>query len=102
VADPTADAETRATAPYHVYVRRHEPQIVFGAIDTGVENRARGDGRTFLDELWTGAPFADHRQFMSAATRVAEAWQQAGRLAAAERRAVLDAAAKAERELAVG
>jgi DUF1680 family protein len=102
VADPSASAESRQTAPYHVYVRRHEPQIVFGSIDSGIANGAREDGLTFLDELWTEAPFANHRQFMTAVTRIAGAWQQAGRLTARDRTAVIDAASKAERDLAQG
>jgi DUF1680 family protein len=100
VADPSANAESRATAPYHLYVRRHEPQVVFGSIDSGVANRAREDGRTFLDEVWAGAPFAGHRQFVAAVTRVAAAWQAAERLSPAERTAVVAAAGRAERDLA--
>jgi len=100
VADPSADAESRATSPYHVYVRRHEPQIVFGSIDAGVANRPRETGLTFLDEIWNEAPFANHRAFVAAVTRIAGAWQQAGRFTTQERTAVIDAAGKAERELA--
>jgi DUF1680 family protein len=99
VADPSADAESRNTAPYHVYVRRDEPQIVFRSIDSGVPNRAREDGLTLLDELWSEAPFTNHKQFMTAVNRIAMAWQQAGRLSATERSAVVSAAGKAEREL---
>jgi len=99
VADPSADAESRNTAPYHVYMRRDEPQIVFRSIDSGVPNRAREDGLTFLDELWSEAPFANHKQFMTAVNRIAGTWQQAGRLSATERSAVVAAAGKAEREL---
>jgi uncharacterized protein len=99
VADPSADAESRNTAPYHVYVRRDEPQIVFGSIDAGVPNRARDDGLTFLDELWNDAPFATHQEFMTAVNRIASAWQAAARLSAAEHAAVVAAAGKAEPEL---
>ena len=72
---------------------------LFGSIDAGVPNRARDDGLTFLDELWSEAPFANYRQFMTAVNRIAAAWQQAGRFSAAEREAVIAAARKAEREL---
>jgi len=82
-----------------VYVRRDEPQIMFGSLDSGVANRAGTNGLTFLDELWNDAPFTSHRQFMTAVTRVATAWQQAGRLTAQEQTAITDAARKAEREL---
>jgi DUF1680 family protein len=98
VADPSTEAESR-TAPYHVYVRRHEPAIVFRSIDSGVANRAREDGLTFLDALWDGAPFRSHRDFMTAVNRTAGIWRQAGRLSEQERTAVVAAAAKAEREL---
>jgi DUF1680 family protein len=101
VADPSADAQSRQTAPYHLYVRRDEPQIVFGSVDAGVANTARPDGLTFLDELWAGAPFTDHRQFVTAVTRIAGAWQQAGRLTAPDRTAIINAATKAERDLAL-
>ncbi len=100
VADPSADPEARATAPYHVYVRRDEPKIVFGSIDSGVANRAGDKGLTFLDEVWSEAPFANHRQFVTAVTRIAGAWQQADRITAGERSAIIAAAGKSERELA--
>ncbi|MER6562524.1 beta-L-arabinofuranosidase domain-containing protein, partial [Streptomyces sp. NPDC001027] len=45
-------------ARYHAYFRRVEPVVVFGASDSGVPNRSRGDGLTFLDVLWQQAPFA--------------------------------------------
>ena len=62
VADPASEAGTDAppTKPYHLYVRRHEPQIVFGSIDAGVPNAKREDGLTFLDVLWSDAPFSPH------------------------------------------
>ena len=100
VADPSADPEARATAPYHMYVRRDEPQIVFGSIDTGVANQAGDKGLTFLDEVWSEAPFANHRQFVAAVTRIAGAWQQAGRITPGDRSAIVAAAGKAERDLA--
>ena len=99
VADPSADPDARATAPYHLYVRRDEPQIVFGSIDSGVANRAGTNGLTFLDELWNEAPFTNHRQFMTVVTRIAAAWQQSGKFSAAERSAIVATAGKAEREL---
>jgi hypothetical protein len=64
-----------------------------------VPNHAREDGVTFLDELWSEAPFANHKQFMSAVNRIATAWQQAGKLSATERSAIVSAAGNAESEL---
>jgi len=101
VADPAAaeGPQLPATAPYHIYIRRQEPQVVFGSIDSGVPNRSRDDRLTFLDVLWDAAPFADHRVFTAAVSRLATEWQQAGRLTAQERSAIVDAAGKAERDL---
>jgi DUF1680 family protein len=99
VADPGADGEHAPTKPYHVYVRRHEPEIVFGSIAAGVSNHARPDGLTFLDVVWDQAPFTDHGRFKSAVGRIAAEWQQAGRLTVQERAAIISAAARAEREL---
>jgi hypothetical protein len=100
VADPApAGAEPPPTKPYHVYVRRHEPQIVFGSIDAGVPNAKREDGLTFLDVLWANAPFTNHRALTSAVGRIAAEWEKAGRFTAQERAAVVTAAGKAEQEL---
>jgi uncharacterized protein len=101
VADPASQggAETPPTKPYHVYVRRQEPQIVFGSIDSGVPNKTRDDRLTFLDVLWDEAPFANHRVFTSAVTRIATEWEKAGRFTAQERAAVVSAAGKADRDL---
>src|SRR5262249_2201502 len=68
VSDP---GQGRETQPYHMYVRRHEPQIVFGSVDSGVANGKREDGVTFLDAVWAGAPFPDHGKFVAAVERVA-------------------------------
>jgi DUF1680 family protein len=101
VADPASQtgAETLPTKPYHAYVRRHEPQIVFGSIDSGIANRSRDDRLTFLDVLWDEAPFTNHRAFTSAVGRIAADWEKAGRFTAQERASVVNAAGKAERNL---
>jgi hypothetical protein len=101
VADPAQGTENTPARPYHIYVRRQEPQIIFGGIDSGVPNRAGDDKLTFLDVVWADAPFASHRQFTAAVDRVAAAWEQAGRLSAAERKAIASAAAKAEAAMKV-
>ena len=53
-----SDPDPSVASPYHLYVRREEPAIVFGSIDSGVPNRSRDDGLTFLDMVWDEAPFA--------------------------------------------
>lgn len=56
-------------APYHAYFKRAEPVVVFGAAASGVPNRARGDGLTFLDVLWGQAPFATSGRFVPGGAR---------------------------------
>jgi hypothetical protein len=97
VADPVGGRDTQ---PYHVYVRRHEPAIVFGSVDTGIANTARDDRMTFLDAVWAGAPFADHGRLMAAVDRVGAEWRAAGRLTATEHSAIVQAARRAEPDLA--
>ncbi|MFF7651553.1 glycoside hydrolase family 127 protein [Streptomyces sp. NPDC007983] len=79
-------------APYHAYFRRAEPVVVFGATDSGVPNRARGDGLTFLDVLWGKAPFASSGRFVRAVRALAGAWLSEGLFSRAERDEVVAAA----------
>ncbi|MEO5817092.1 MAG: beta-L-arabinofuranosidase domain-containing protein [Gemmatimonadaceae bacterium] len=95
-----ADPQEGASQPYHMYLRRHEPTVVFGSVDSGVINTKRDDGVTFLDAVWVGAPFANHGRFMAAVERTATAWRSAGRLAPADQSTITQAARRAERELA--
>ncbi len=92
-------ADPNAFTAYHAYFERAEPQIVFGSEDSGVPNRDRGDGWRFLDLVWQQAPFADHGHFVRRVEEVSRQWEQTGLLSRAERDAVLQAAARARREL---
>jgi hypothetical protein len=83
-----------------MYVRRAEPTIVFGSVDAAVANSNRDDGATFLDAVWAGAPFADHGRFVSAVERTAGEWRTAGRITQAEASTIVQAARRAERDLA--
>jgi uncharacterized protein len=94
-----ADPQAGETQPYHIYVRRREPSVVFGGVETGVANSKRGDGVTFLDAVWAGAPFANHGRFVAAVERTAAEWRSAGRLTPAERTTVVQAARRAARDL---
>jgi len=85
--------------PYHLYVKRHEPRIVFGSVDAEVPNPAGEDGRTFLDVLWAEAPFPDHRAFLRAVERLATEWQSASVFSPEQREAIVDAAGRAEEDL---
>ncbi|WP_173985734.1 glycoside hydrolase family 127 protein [Streptomyces sp. P3] len=82
-------------ARYHAYFRRVEPVVVFGRSDSGVPNRSRGDGLTFLDVLWQQAPFATSAAFLAAVRALADAWRADGRFTAAERDRVVAAATAA-------
>lgn len=95
------DPQEGDTHPYHVYWRRREPTVVFGGIDTGVPNGARDDGLTLLDVVWDQAPFADHATFVAAVEGATTQWREAGRFGQSQADAVVDAARRAEGELAV-
>jgi DUF1680 family protein len=104
--------------PHSAYFRRVEPEIVFGAIGTGVPNYKRDDdlpnydvpvagipspgddGLTFLDVVWDEAPFATHGDFVSVVARTAEEFLDTGLFTVEEKDTVVSAAARALRELA--
>ncbi|WP_329223425.1 glycoside hydrolase family 127 protein [Streptomyces sp. NBC_01485] len=77
---------------YHAYFRRAEPVVVFGTTDSGVPNRARGDGLTFLDVLWEQAPFTTSARFVAAVRVLADTWLSGGLFTQAERDRVVAAA----------
>ena len=72
---------------------------MFGSIDSGVANRSRDDGFTFLDIVWNEAPFASHAQFLAVTDRISLDWRSRGLLSERERVAIRDAAEKARAEL---
>ncbi|MEU2281121.1 beta-L-arabinofuranosidase domain-containing protein [Streptomyces sp. NPDC013178] len=81
---------------YHAYFKRSEPVVVFGATDSGVPNRARADGLTFLDVLWAQAPFVNSGRFVGAVRALADDWLSAGLFTRAERDRVVAAAVGAD------
>nr|WP_228044710.1 hypothetical protein [Streptomyces ferrugineus] len=81
---------------YHAYFRRAEPVVVFGTSDSGVPNRARGDGLTFLDVLWARAPFVSSGSFVAAVRALAGTWLSEGLFTSAERDRVVAAAVNAD------
>ncbi len=89
------------TQPYHMYLRRREPTVVFGSIDSGVENTRGPDGLTLLDTIWDQAPFQGHSQFMAAVEQATQQWEARGVLTADQTAAVVDAARRAEADLRV-
>jgi len=96
-----ADPQDGPTQEYHMYIRRHEPAVVFGSVEAGVPNTARDDGLSFLDVVWDQAPFDDHARFVEAVERTAIEWQEAGRYSPDQSTTVVDAAQRAESELSV-
>ncbi len=96
-----ADPQDGDTKHYHVYVRRHEPRVVFGTIDAGVDNPSKDDGTTLLDAIWAAAPFSDHQAFVQTVERVSTAWQGDGKLSQKQAEAIVAAAGKAEADLRV-
>ncbi|MDX3452779.1 glycoside hydrolase family 127 protein [Streptomyces sp. ME02-8801-2C] len=83
------------TARYHAYFKRSEPVVVFGTATSGVPNRARADGLTFLDVLWARAPFATQQAFLDAVRVLADSWLSQGLFSRAERDAVVAASVRA-------
>jgi uncharacterized protein len=94
-----ADPQAGQTQPYHMYFRRHEPSIVFGGADSGVINAKGDDGVSFLDAVWSLAPFANHERFVAAVLRTATAWNTAGRLTDAQQKAIVQSARRAQKDL---
>ena len=99
IADPVPPTAADDTRPYHLYFRRSEPEIVFGSVESGVHNGAGPDGITFLDRVWSDAPFADHRAFLRSVETTTGDWLEMGNLTADEAQEVLAAAARAESDL---
>ncbi|NHC46416.1 beta-L-arabinofuranosidase domain-containing protein [Motilibacter aurantiacus] len=79
------------TDPFHAYVRRSEPRIVLGSVDSGVANPARADRTTLLDDVWGAAPFPHKPAFLQRLASVTAAWG----LSAADRERVLGAGRRA-------
>ncbi|MER5542751.1 beta-L-arabinofuranosidase domain-containing protein [Streptomyces sp. NPDC002589] len=81
--------------PTHAYVRRCEPRVVLGGLDSGVANPARPDGTTLLDAVWAGAPFRSKGALLARVGAVVEAWVADGLLERAGGAAVLRTARQA-------
>ena len=95
-----SDPQTGGTQPYHMYFHRHEPVIVFGSADSGVINAANADGETFLDKVWSNAPFSSHASLVATVERAAAQWRGSGQFTDAQQKAVVRAAKRAEKDLA--
>jgi hypothetical protein len=95
-----ADPQAGQTLPYHMYVRRDEPTIVFGTTDTGIANARRADGISLLDAVWKAAPFANHARFVAAVERVSTEWRTAGLISAADQVQVAKAARGSVKDIA--
>ncbi|GAA2264377.1 hypothetical protein GCM10009853_017150 [Glycomyces scopariae] len=78
---------------YHMYVRSSDAEIAFGGNGTGVPNRQRSDGGTFLDELWAPEAFPSREVFLARVAIVAARVRAEGLLGRDELATVLTAAA---------
>lgn len=94
-----ADPQTGPGRPFHMYIRRDEPTITFGSVDSGVTNVRRDDGTSFLDAVWSSAPFANHRAFVAAVDKTAKEWSTAGKLTPADLTAITQASKSAQKAL---
>ncbi|XVQ90445.1 hypothetical protein ACQP2K_26990 [Microbispora siamensis] len=65
-------------------------------MESGVPNRAKDDGTTFLDAVWEQAPFGNRGRFQSAVAHAAGEWVAAGLLSPAEKDKVVSSAARAK------
>ncbi|MGW0655667.1 beta-L-arabinofuranosidase domain-containing protein, partial [Streptomyces umbrinus] len=81
--------------PTHAYFRRSEPKVVFGTTDSGVNNPARSDGTTLLDEIWAGAPFSTKAALVSRVQSTVNSWVSAGLLGQADGQKVVTTAQNA-------
>jgi uncharacterized protein len=85
---------------YHMYVQRSERKIVFAGVDSGAANPARADGTSFLDDVWSAAPFADRDAFLDRVQTTSAAWVAERLMSARDRQKVLVASARAPFERA--
>lgn len=87
---------------FHPYVKRVEPEVVFGSATTGVPNDDLRDdeGETFLDRVWEAAPFRNHGRFVQRVVQLSGDWLRAGRHTESQRKAILFAAARSAKDLA--
>ena len=86
---------------YHPYIRRVEPEVVFGSAATGIPNDAirDEDGETFLDRVWEAAPFRNHGQFLQRVKQVGDEWFATGRHTESQHRTIHLAAAQSNNDL---
>ncbi|UUU23488.1 beta-L-arabinofuranosidase domain-containing protein [Streptomyces sp. DSM 40750] len=81
--------------PTHAYIKRSEPKVVLGGTDSGVENPAKSDGTTLLDEIWAGAPFAGKSALVTRVQSTVGSWVSAGLLSQADGQKVVTTAQNA-------
>ncbi|GAA4931368.1 alpha/beta fold hydrolase [Streptomyces coeruleoprunus] len=59
-------------------LRRAEPRVLLGTLDSGVTDPARADGTTFLDAIWAAAPFPDESALVTHVRSTVTSWTAAG------------------------
>ncbi|GAA3923926.1 beta-L-arabinofuranosidase domain-containing protein [Microbacterium invictum] len=81
-----------ADSRYHMYLRADDEVIAFAGVLTGVPNRRRPDGSTFLSALWADGAFRDGDALLDRVLEVALAVRAEGLLSRDELENVLVAA----------
>ncbi len=85
-----------AEGRYHMYVRAHDETIAFAGVDTGVPNRRRPDGSTFLGALWGTGDALEREEFLERVLATVCEVRGEGLLTQAECERVLRVAAEGE------
>lgn len=80
-------------ARYHLYAMAVDETIAFAGVDTGVPDRRRPDGSTFLSTLWRSGAFGSPHDFLERVREVVLDVRGEGLLSRAEVNLVLQAAA---------
>ena len=66
--------------------------MVFGNVDSGVANPAKGDGTTLLDEIWAAALFRIRYRLIDQVKLMTENWKATGLLGAVDVKKVVNTA----------
>jgi DUF1680 family protein len=92
---PYEPAYLGSTGAYMMYLVHSEATIGFAGKDLGIPNPTGPSGKTLLDEIWEGAPFADKTAFVRKVTDVTSAYQARGQITSRVRQEILLAASRA-------
>lgn len=83
------------TEAFHSYLRNRTTTVTFAGDSSGVPNRSAADGSTFLDEIWSAAPFTTKADFIARTQEVCARRVANGTMTRLEQQKVLLTAGKA-------